>query len=268
VIEVETGAGTDRHVNTSDGWEVTIGGDRVVLRGSRRAPPGPPARPLIDPNRPTPMTGVALGVVDPPALDGTLEGFDFSAPLALDNDDQYRRSEEPYAGPEEFSAAAAVNWDGDTLYVAVVVRKPELLVRSEAAPPLRLDNEPDDIHADGIQLYIRTKADHPVLGFLIVPSGDEGAIRVRAASGTAGDPALVRGAWQPTESGYTLSAAVALPDWTPRPGDEIGFDLLVNRIEPERERRSGQLVWSGGGGWVYLRGDRQDPANLGVLELR
>jgi hypothetical protein len=268
VIEVETGAGTDRHVNTSDGWEVTIGGDRVVLRGSRRAPPGPPARPLIDPNRPTPMTGVALGVVDPPALDGTLEGFDFSAPLALDHDDQYRRSEEPYAGPEEFSAAAAVNWDGDTLYVAVVVRKPELLVRSEAAPPLRLDNEPDDIHADGIQLYIRTKGDHPVLGFLIVPSGDEGAIRVRAASGTAGDPALVRGAWQPTESGYTLSAAVALPDWTPRPGDEIGFDLLVNRIEPERERRSGQLVWSGGGGWVYLRGDRQDPANLGVLELR
>jgi hypothetical protein len=28
------------------------------------------------------------------------------------------------------------------------------------------------------------------------------------------------------------------------------------------------LVWSGGGGWVYLRGDRQDPARFGVLELR
>ena len=51
-------------------------------------------------------------------------------------------------------------------------------------------------------------------------------------------------------------------------GREIGFDLLVNRIEPGRERRSGQLVWSGGGGWVYLRGDRQDPSRLGVLELR
>jgi len=24
----------------------------------------------------------------------------------------------------------------------------------------------------------------------------------------------------------------------------------------------------GGGGWVYLRGDRQDPAALGVVELR
>jgi hypothetical protein len=48
----------------------------------------------------------------------------------------------------------------------------------------------------------------------------------------------------------------------------VGFDLLVNRREPGRERRSGQLVWSGGGGWVYLRGDRQDPASFGVLELR
>jgi len=206
--------------------------------------------------------------VSPPALDGTLDAFDFSAPLELDHEDQYRRSEEPYAGPEEFSAVAAVSWDGDTLYVAVEVRKPELRVRNAAAPPLRLDNEPDDIHADGIQLYVRTAPDRPVYGFLIVPSGDDGTIRIRPASGTSGDATMVKGAWQRTESGFTISVAVAIPEWTPRPGNEIGFDLLVNRIEPGRERRSGQLVWSGGGGWVYLRGDRQDPASFGVLELR
>jgi hypothetical protein len=268
VVEVETSAGTDRHVNTSDGWEVAAEGGQVALRGLRRAPPGPPTRPLIDHNRRTPVRALALGVVDPPALDGTLDAFDFSAPLELDHEDQYRRSEEPYAGAEEFSAVAAVSWDSDTLYVAVEVRKPELLVRSAAAPPLRLDNEPDDIHADGIQLYVRTAPDRPVYGFLIVPSADDGAIRVRTASGTSGDEAMVRGAWRPTESGFTISVAVAISEWTPRPGDEIGFDLLVNRIEPGRERRSGQLVWSGGGGWVYLRGDRQDPASFGVLELR
>jgi hypothetical protein len=78
---------------------------------------------------------------------------------------------------------------------------------------------------------------------------------------------MVRGGWQPTEHGYGLTVAITVPGWEPRPGEEIGFDLLVNRIEPGRERRSGQLVWSGGGGWVYLRGDRQDPARLGVLEL-
>jgi hypothetical protein len=268
VIEVETAAGSDRHVNTSDGWELTAEGTQVALRGLRRAPPPPPSRPLIDHARPTPITGLALGVVDPPALDGTLGAFDLSAPLELDHEDQYRRSEEPYAGPEEFSAVAAVSWDGDALYVAVEVRKPELVVRSATAPPLLLDNEPDDIHGDGIQLYVRTAPDRPVYGFLIVPSEDDGSIRVRSASGTSGDAAMVRGAWQPTDTGFTLSVAVAIPEWTPRPGDEIGFDLLVNRVEPGRERRSGQLVWSGGGGWVYLRGDRQDPASFGVLELR
>jgi hypothetical protein len=78
----------------------------------------------------------------------------------------------------------------------------------------------------------------------------------------------VRGAWEPTDRGYTLSVGLALPEWSPLPGGEIGFDLLVNRIEEDRERRSGQLVWSGGGGWVYLRGDRHDPSAVGVLELR
>jgi len=79
---------------------------------------------------------------------------------------------------------------------------------------------------------------------------------------------MVRGAWRPTAGGYSLTVGIALPEWSPVPGAEIGFDLLVNRIEEGRERRSGQLVWSGGGGWVYLRGDRQDPSALGVLELR
>jgi hypothetical protein len=267
-IEVETGTGTERHVNTSDGWDVTAEGERISLRGIRRAPVEPPARPLIDRERHTPVTGVALGLHDAPILDGTLDPFDFSAPLELDHEDQYRRSEDPYAGPEEFSAVAAVSWDHDALYLAVDVRKPELVVRSDDAPPLRLDNEPDDIHADGIQVYLRPAPGQPMYGFLIAPSGDDGAIRVRGASGAAGEPGMVRGGWQPTESGYSVSVAIAPPGWEPRPGTEIGFDLLVNRIEPGRERRSGQLVWSGGGGWVYLRGDRQDPARLGVLELR
>jgi hypothetical protein len=38
-------------------------------------------------------------------------------------------------------------------------------------------------------------------------------------------------------------------------------------MQPGRVRRAGQLVWSGAGGWIYLRGDRHDPAPLGTLEL-
>jgi hypothetical protein len=247
---------------------VVAEGSEISLRGLRRTPAASLARPLIDPNRPTPVSGIAVRLMDPPALDGSLDPFDFSAPLELDHEDQYRRSEEPYAGPEEFSATAAVNWEGDTLYLGIEVRKPELMVRGDDAVPLRLDNEPDDIHADGVQVYLRPGAEHPVYGFLIVPSSDDGSIRVHPVGATASQSGSVRGAWQPTESGYILSVGVTLPEWEPRPGDEIGFDLLVNRIEPGRERRSGQLVWSGGGGWVYLRGDRQDPSSFGMLELR
>jgi hypothetical protein len=47
----------------------------------------------------------------------------------------------------------------------------------------------------------------------------------------------------------------------------VRFDLAVNEMRDERQRRAGQLVWSGGGGWVYLRGDGQDASRLGVLDL-
>jgi len=52
-----------------------------------------------------------------------------------------------------------------------------------------------------------------------------------------------------------------------RGGVRFPFDLLVNEMRPDRLRRAGQLVWSGGGGWVYLRGDRQSAAAFGMLEL-
>ena len=76
------------------------------------------------------------------------------------------------------------------------------------------------------------------------------------------------GGWRRTETGYSMTLAVALPGWSGRPRDEIAFDLAVNEMHPDRDRRAGQLVWSGGGGWVYLRGGRQSVARFGVLELR
>jgi hypothetical protein len=203
-----------------------------------------------------------------PELDGSLDPFDASEPMTLDYDDQYRRSEEPYHGPEEFSATLLANWNGDALYLGVDVVKAEVVVRPGDAPPLRLDNDPDDIHADGLQVYLRPDPDGPVYGFLVVPSDEAGAIRVRPTSGSAGSPDMVTGAWQPTGTGYSMAIRVALPDWSPRGGDVLGFDLLVNEMHPGRLRRAGQLVWSGGGGWVYLRGDRQPAESFGKLELR
>lgn len=266
LIEVETTAGVDQHRPEEEGWEVESGGKVVKLRGTRRIPAE--QRPLLDLNRATKLRAGAPYVHQAPALDGSLDGFDVREPIALDYEDQYRRSEEPYEGPEAFSALGTVSWDQSALYLGVQVHKPEVVVRPSDAPPLRLDNEPDDIHADGIQVYLRLPGEREVFGFLIVPAGSQGEIRSRGTSGTAARAEMVTGAWQEADEGYLISVALTVPGWNPRSGDEIEFDLIVNRMERGRLRRAGQLVWSGGGGWVYLRGDRQDPARFGILELR
>ena len=266
-VEVEMGEGNDRHVPTVEGWEVRTPSETVRLRGSRRAPA--PFAPLVATDRPLVAHGVSLPVSERPALDGSREGFDSSEPLVLDHEDQYRRSEEPYAGPEEFSATAWANWNEEALYLAVEVVKAGIIARDPQAAPLRLDNEPDEIHSDGAQVYLRFPSEDIVYGFLIVPSAKDGDVIIRGASGTAGSAGMVQGGWEATETGYRMTLAITLPGWSElRPGEEIGFDLLVNEMRSGRQRRAGQLVWSGGGGWVWLRGDRQDPARFGTLELR
>jgi heparinase II/III-like protein len=263
-IEVETTAGVDRHVATVEGWEVQTPRESLRLAGNRRTPA--PFVPLLK-DRPLVSQGSAFQIRDTPSLDGTLDGFAPGEPLQLDHEDQYRRSEQPYAGPEEFSATATVNWNDEALFLAVEVVKSEVISRDPHAPPLRLDNETDEIHADGIQVYLSIP-DDTVVGLLIVPSSKDGALIARGIAGTAGTPGLVRGTWQPTEAGYRITAAISPPGWSAmRSGDAIGFDLLVNEMQSGRLRRAGQLVWSGGGGWVWLRGDRQDPARFGTLEL-
>jgi len=253
-------------VATVEGWEIRSPAGGTRLGGTRRQPK--PFEPLVR-DRPLVARGVVLPLAEPPALDGSAEGFDPSEPLQLDHEDQYRRSEEPYAGPDEFSATAVVNWSDEALYLAVEVVKPEVVARDPAAPPLLLDNEPDEIHADGIQVYLRLPPDEVVHGYLVVPATKDRRLITRRVSGGALPEGEVRGCWEPIESGYRMTVAISPPHWGPfRPGDEIGFDLLVNQMLPDRMRRAGQLVWTGGGGWVWLRGDRQDPSRFGTLELR
>ena len=272
VIEVETAeSGLHRHAATALGWEITTAAGRIRLGGARA--PEPPLALLLELDKPTPAVGAALRVAVPPPLDGSLDGFDTSEPLRLELEDQYRRSEEPYAGPDEFAAIAYAAWDDDALYLAVDVVKPELCIRPGGAAPLLLDNEPDDIHSDGLQLYIARGDggghEDGRIGYLVVPESDTRAVRVRPTSDTPADPRSVRGAWRRTGGGYSVTLAIAWPEWGGRAhvGGRLRFDLLVNEMLPGRTRRAGQLVWSGGNGWVFIRGDRQAPEQFGILEL-
>jgi hypothetical protein len=260
-IEVVTAAGSTNLRLTPTGVTVSSATSQIALGGLR--PAGVRPKPLLDHRPSWDAVAHAPHAWAQPALDGSLDGFDIAAPLELFGEHQYRRSETPY--DEQFAAQAWVNWDQEALYLAVAITKPDLVLRPEDAPPLRLDNEPDDIHVDGMQVYLQLP-DATVRAMVVTPR-DDGTLRVRPVTGTAvGGPA--EGAWTETEDGYLMTLRVEEPALsTLRQGARLGFDLLINEAHPDRVRRAGQLAWSGGEGWVYLRGDRQDPARFGTLEL-
>ena len=265
VIEIDTTGGLERHVFSPAGWSVETQSGFVRLGGRR--PAAEPFRPLLEIDAPVKARAQALRIAEPPPLDGSLAGFDVEEPLVIDTEDQYRRSEEPYPGPEELSATAYVNWTEDALYVAVEVTKPELSFRPRDAAPLGLDNETDDIHSDGVQIYFQEGEGGDILGFLVVPE-EAGRLRVHPVTGTAARTEQLVGAWARTDTGYRITARLALSEAAHvHVGGRYGFDILVNEMRDDRLRRAGQLVWSGGNGWVWLRGDRQSQDRFGVLEL-
>ena len=243
--------GMHTHVPTDAGWRIDLGrGDPIELGGARELPEEAP-RPAPAPAEPRVPAAHSLAVREPPALDGSLDGIRLDAPLALDRPEQFRRAEEAWEGADAFSARAWLNHAGSMLYLAVEVNAPTPAFRPRGAPNPEWDNENPDIHSDGIQVYVDAVS---FFGWLIVPDADDPArLRVAAVAGTDAEPEMAQGSWQPTDRGYRITCAFELPDDL---GD-FGFDLYVNRIREGRERRTGQLVWSGArGSRLYLAGDR------------
>ncbi|MBX3146177.1 MAG: heparinase II/III family protein [Gemmatimonadales bacterium] len=261
VVVQPAGATTIRLASGSVTIESPGGG--IALAGSVSNPPS--AKPLMA-QRPLRADGHVIHIDAAPALDGTLDGFETSAPLEMGDEGHYFRSEEPYQDPEQFSATAYVNSDLERLYLAVVVTKPDFLVRGADAPPLDLDNEQDDIHSDGIQVYYRTSTG-TAHAYLIRPT-ESGGILARPIPGSASQLVELTGASERTEDGYVVTVALPCEGLSAAPERAtMDFDICVNEMREGRIRRAGQLVWGGGGGWVYLRGDRRAEAFWGLLSL-
>jgi hypothetical protein len=250
------------HRAVTEGW-VFDTGSRITLAGFRSV--NAAYQPLVTRDRPMVMQAVASWRSPSPDIENGLDGFRGISPLVLDHEDQYRRAEQDYAGPDEFSAQAFPAWNHDGFYLAVDVHKRDVYFRAPDAPPLMLDNEPDDIHSDGVQVYLQQPEGGSVFGLIAVPDPESDEVAVRMISGEG----VVHARWRASDTGYLMVLSL-VPSWWDVlvQGDRLGFDLLVNEARPGRQRRAGQLVWSGGGGWVWLRGDRQRPDAFGTLELR
>jgi len=109
-----------------------------------------------------------------------------------------------------------------------------------------------------VQLYVGPPAGR--MSWILVPNGrgsDAVRITAREASGARVGPLAARATTQTL--GWTMRISVPRDTLPERGLAPFALDLIVNLMAPQRERREGQLVLSGGRGeWTYLRGDRQD----------
>lgn len=178
----------------------------------------------------------------------------------------YRRSESTWEEAGHPTATVTIRVDGDDLLVetGVAARHPCF------APPdavNEMDNERPEVNRDGVQLHLalghpgERGAARTTAGWLLAPLLD-GSLRTIALDPAAHDLPL-RSGWEPRADGYSVWARIPVRalgrDAT---GEvQVGVDVAVNETAPGRERRRGQLLLSGGAGeFVYLRGDRHDPA--------
>ncbi|MDE3172772.1 MAG: heparinase II/III family protein [Gemmatimonadota bacterium] len=172
----------------------------------------------------------------------------------------YRRSEQTWdeAGRPAARVAVAAAARLIVVDVQMTTANPRF-VPADAVNPY--DNEAPDINGDGVQLYVRAGQDGGAWMLVPEPAAKPGTVRARPLDGWGGLK-LGRTSWRRTREGYELRAEIALREPL-QVGADFWLDVLVNETAPDRERRRGQLILSGPDGeFVYLRGDRHDPARL------
>ncbi|MCH7777422.1 MAG: hypothetical protein IH878_12915 [Gemmatimonadetes bacterium] len=260
VIERDDGR-VDTVTLADDGVRIVDGSRRVTrLRGILQ--PLPPASPssIREPRPP----GVRCQLLDRvPGLDGYFDAVAPDTVVSLGRA-HYRRSESDYPGEDAFRARVAISAYAHRLYVGVEVRKPRVLFRAADAHDPQLDNETPDIHSDGVQFYVDRGG---WCGFVAIPEEGGERVRVRPVAGTMAVAGQLTGTWRRTADGYVMllqfdarAAFIA--------GEQVLVQVVVNEMQPGRWRRAGQLALVGGGGWIYLRGDRESPAAAAMAEVR
>jgi hypothetical protein len=259
-------AGGERHVHQrdKDGWHVQLFAGQarssIDLSGwrvqpERRQQPLPAAR-VPTPLRRSQAPGSWLSEISS-AQRAKLLTYDLG-------EAHYRRSEDRWkdAGSPRATIAFAADDLRLLVYADVIAGERQFAAPDSTNP---LDNEHADTMGSGLQLYIRTPEGSGA--WMLVPEPDGGRVRVRPITGW-GTGTQPKARWRERQSGYEIRVEVSLPDAVVGSEYPVDVDVIVNETTSQRERRRGQLVMSGARGeFVYLRGDRHDPAQLIPLVL-
>ena len=263
-VEVTIGGVIDVHHSTALEWSIRRASAGEVARFTRDA--APPGDVYDDPGSPAEMAAARGALVAPHLVrlrERSDEWFSDLGPAERDDwalfelaDSHYRRSEESWRDAGRPRARIAVGAQDGEIVVDVLVEADTLVfVPPGAVNPF--DNEHPEINGHGVQLYLTTEDDGGA--WMLVPEPESGRVRVRALGGWGGiAPPAAR--WRTVHGGFELRATI------PAGAGETGLfalDVLINETTPGRARRRGQLVMSGADDdFVYLRGDRHDPARL------
>ena len=239
------------HARREGGWTITLhnGGARSSIDLGRR-------RSVSSPRASAPRVDVLADA------DQRLRIRAGHAPLAFDLGERaYRRSEEDWSGAGGPRAIVSLTATQQYLVIEIAVQKSELVFRAPDAADPALDNEHPDIHSDGVQLYVAAPGWDRPAAWLAVPEQPEPRVRTRVVDGARGGIALTAG-WNRERAGYAMRFEIPLDALGTGRTLPVGLDVIVNEMASGRVRRRGQLVLSGGGGWIYLQGDRQSPARF------
>ena len=256
-LDVAVGRQRFTHRRSEDSWRVH-GPDGVdaVLRGRQAHP-----RPSEAGSAALARVGEVIPVVRRQDLsigDLTSSGGGLRVELG---EAHYRRTEATWkdAGSPKATVVVGATESELLIEVSVIAPEPNFVAEQSDNP---LDNEHPDTNSDGVQLHVIRDASggaRLAASWLLVP--DPGTTRVRTTGRDDASDIALRASWRRTTTGWQLLARIDRETLGPTESP-IGLDVIVNEMPPWRERRRGQLVLSGGGGWAYLRGDRQDADRL------
>lgn len=177
----------------------------------------------------------------------------------------YRRTEESWTEAGEPTASVELAIEGEELRVHIQANTGAPFV-PDANAENELDNERADVNADGVQLYIGKKPGDAWSGaWLMVPvSAEEQWVRTTAISPGSPD---VRATWKSRDAGWSMTVSVPIHAIPVKRGQTFALEAIINVRGPDRVRRRGQLVLSGGTGFAYLRGDRTNSLHARTFQL-
>ncbi|MDQ6611323.1 MAG: hypothetical protein M3Y64_02730, partial [Gemmatimonadota bacterium] len=177
----------------------------------------------------------------------------------------YSRTEQSWQEAGEPEAIVQLAVTSTSLVLDVLARTGALVV-PEVGEENLLDNERRDVNSDGLQFHLAPAAgDAWTAAWLAVPAHELQPL-ARVTATTPAAPAL-QTMWRPVSDGWAMRCLIALRDIERSPDGSFVLEVIVNERSPDRQRRRGQLVLSGGGGFGYLRGDRADSGDAFTFTL-